>query len=130
MVYSLSNRLRHHLLEAINGLLQLWGKAAAVEAGGFATDLHAFDHVDIFVVGVFPEVDGQVAQGFVFGGHGLVANEVEGHALQGFAGAEGVDGEHQKVVGVNAQHQVGKDGDVFGDGFFVVGGQVGEVGRD
>jgi hypothetical protein len=47
----------------------------------------------------------------------------------GFVGAEGVNRKHQKVVGVNAQHQVGKDGDVFGDGFFVVGFKVGEGGQ-
>ena len=70
-----------------------------------------------------------MAQGFIFGGHGVVADEVEHHALQGFAGAEGVDGEHQEVVGVDPQHQVGEDGDVFSDGFFVVGFQVGEGGE-
>ena len=120
--------LRHELLEVMDGGFQGGGETAAVEGGGGATDLHSFDYFDVFFVGFMPQVDWQLADEFEFGGEGFVADEVEGEAFLGTIGGEGIDGEDEEVVGMDAQHHIGEGGDVFGDGG-ASGGEVGEGGQ-
>ena len=91
---SLIYRLGNLLLESIYGGFQGRREAAAIEFRRLAPNLQAFNHGNVFIVGELPQVDGQVAQGFIVWGHGVISHEVEHHALQGATRAQGIYGKY------------------------------------